>query len=472
MTAGRLRLLKTSWFRLAIGHLALVIASVVALMCFIWWQTIGFIEDQAAETIEAELSGLAEQYRDGGVARLIAVVAQRSIGERSHDTIYLMIDRTGRPLAGNLPAWPQAIEDSEGWVIFPLPQRTGRRGETHEALGKVVDLPGGFHLLVARDARETQAFRRQLVVALAGALLLTVAFGLAGGLGLSRMLLRRLDAINRTSAAVMTGDFKRRVPTRGRGDEFDELATTLNAMLDQIERLIAGMQLVTHNIAHDLRTPLNRLRARIELALISAARDESGAATPYREALQRAIDDADNLIGTFNALLTIADAESGAHRADLKPIPLGAVVRDAVELYEPLAEEKGLDLAAEIDGDPVVTGDRHLLAQALANLLDNAIKYTPEGGNVRLTLRADDAELVLAVADSGPGIPEDQRQQVLEPFVRLDSSRSTPGSGLGLSLVRAVARLHGARLELSDNAPGLRVTIVFPRAAASLARGS
>ena len=468
MTAGRLRLFRTSWFRLAIGHLALVIASVIALMCFIWWQTIGFIEDQAAETIEAELSGLAEQYRDGGIARLIALVAQRSIGERSHDTIYLMVDRTGRPLAGNIPGWPDAVGDAEGWIVFPLPQRTGRRGERHEALGKIVDLPGGFHLLVARDARETQAFRRQLVIALTGALLLTVALGLAGGLGLSRMLLRRLDAINRTSAAVMTGDFKRRVPTTGRGDEFDELASRLNAMLDQIERLIAGMRLVTHNIAHDLRTPLNRLRARIELALMSAARDPSGAATPYREALQRAIDDADNLIGTFNALLTIADAESGAHRADLKSIPFGAIARDAVELYEPLAEEKGLDLAVEIDGDPVVTGDRHLLAQALANLLDNAIKYTPAGGSIRLSLRPEGADLVLSVADTGPGIPAEQRDHVLEPFVRLDGSRSTPGSGLGLSLVRAVARLHGANLELADNAPGLRVTLRFPRAAPRL----
>ncbi len=264
--------------------------------------------------------------------------------------------------------------------------------------------------------------------------------------------------MNRTSARIIHGDLSQRVPVSGSGDEFDQLAANLNAMLDQIERLMLGMRQVTDNIAHDLRTPLSRLRARLEVTLL-----ERPDLHRYGEALRDTITEADRLLGTFNALLSIAEAEAGARREGWSVVDLAEIARNVAELYEPLAEENGMELAVETDATLPVRGDRHLLSQALANLLDNALKYAPEG---RIVLRAHEhGETVrVEIADNGPGIPADRREAVFDRFVRLEGSRSSPGNGLGLSLVRAVAKLHAGACWLEDNAPGLKAVMTFPLA--------
>jgi signal transduction histidine kinase len=269
-------------------------------------------------------------------------------------------------------------------------------------------------------------------------------------------MLRRVEAVSHTASEIIHGDLGKRVPLSGSGDEFDQLAANLNEMLDQIERLMAGMRQVTDNIAHDLRTPLSRLRSRLELTLLGVPDAER-----YAEALRQTIAEADDLLATFSALLTIAEAESGARGAP-DELDLAEIVRSAGELYEPSAEEKGLRLTCVAQGAVPARGDRHLLSQAAANLLDNAIKYTPPGGHVEIRATSLDGTAAIEVADSGPGIPPEQREAVQEPFVRLESSRSTPGNGLGLSLVRAVAKRHGGRLEIADNAPGLLARLVLP----------
>jgi signal transduction histidine kinase len=293
------------------------------------------------------------------------------------------------------------------------------------------------------------------------ALALTALFGVIGGAWISRVVLSRLDQINQTSQEIMSGDLSRRIPILGSNDELDELATNLNAMLGQIEGLMTGMREVADNIAHDLRTPLNRLRNRLEGAMMANETPEDTKAS-----LESAIEEADGLIATFNSLLLIAEAESGAHRDALEDVDLRAIARDVVDLYEPVAEERGIALTLTAPDPARVRGNPSLVARAAANLVDNALKYTPQGGKVLVVVdaglaRADGPELT--VRDSGPGIPAQDRERVLDRFVRLERSRNTPGSGLGLSLVAAVARMHGASLELGDAGPGLVARLVFPK---------
>ena len=279
--------------------------------------------------------------------------------------------------------------------------------------------------------------------------------GVGGGLLISRRMLNRLEAINRAAERIMTGDLTHRIGTSGSNDEFDRLSDALNAMLEEIRRLMSGMRTVTDNIAHDLRSPLTRMKGRLEMLLREKPDTEA-----QRLAIERTIDDADQLLATFTALLSIADAESGTARATMMPLDLGTLAADIVDLYGPAAEERVIAMLYD-EGHGTVLGSRQLLFQALANLVDNAIKNTPDGGTISLAVQTGAGKVRLVVADTGPGIPETDRDRVLEPFVRLDSSRSTPGSGLGLALVAAIARLHGARVELDDNRPGLSVALVF-----------
>jgi signal transduction histidine kinase len=449
---------KTNAFRLAALYFVLFAASVVALLAFIYLSTAGFVEQQTEATLDAEITGLAEQYNQRGLSGLVQVIAERSAGERGDAMLYLVTDPLYHPLAGNLSEWPhQAQQIRPGWLAFEAELKRDGTAARHLARGTTFVLPGGFHLLVGRDLRDANAFRERVAGTLAWACVLTLALGLAGGLLMSRNMLRRVDAMNRTSAHIIHGDLSQRVPVTGTGDEFDQLAANLNEMLDQIERLMTGMRRVTDNIAHDLRTPLARLRARLEVSLLG-----EGDAARYAETLRETIAEADRLLATFNALLNIAETESGASRDPPAELDLAEVARSAGELYEPIAEEKGLRLVCRADQPVPVQGNRHLLSQAAANLIDNAIKYTPPGGTVEVRAGASGREAVLEVADSGPGIPGAEREAVLEPFVRLESSRSTPGNGLGLSLVRAVAKRHGGRLELGDNEPGLRARLALP----------
>jgi signal transduction histidine kinase len=475
-------LFSTSTFRLAVMYLLLFGLSVVAILGFVYWTTAGFIARQTDEAIESEIESLADTYRTRGLGAMQRLVERRAANQRQ--TLYIIATPDMKPFAGNLDLWPRVADmpsianfgshmltldlwpkvdaNHNGWIEFTFERPLGDTMEVHAARARHLVTDGGFHVLVGRDVQEREIFAERLRESLVWTVGLVIALGLVGGMIMSRNMLARIDGINRVSRDIMLGDFSRRVPVAGNSDELDRLATNLNAMLDQIERLMTGMRQVTDNVAHDLRTPLNRLRSRLEVTLMEPASIES-----YRRALVGAVEEAEGLVNTFNALLSIAQAESGVKRDDMADLDVAAVTRDAAELYEPAAEDKGLVFNVEAKDGVNVRGDRHLLSQAIANLLENAIKYTPKGGQVTVVAQkaGDGAELV--VADSGPGIEATDRDRVLDRFVRLEASRNSPGSGLGLSLVRAVARHHGAALKLDDNHPGLKVTLHFPTAKAA-----
>ena len=432
----------------------------LAMLGLIYWQTVIYATHQTDETIDAEITGLAEQYRQRGLAGLVAVINERSNPERGSSMLYLLTDQRQNPLAGNLSRWPDLEVQKDGWMRFHL-NADGQRDGPHVAQATSFVLAGGVQLLVGRDLAENVAFRNRIVAALVSSGALMLVLGLVGGVVLSRRALARIETINRTGDLIMAGEFDRRIPLKGSGDEFDRLAQNLNAMLDQIERLMAGMRQVTDNIAHDLRSPLGRLRSRIEMALIEEPSTER-----YREVLQQTIGEADQLLATFTALLDIAEAEAGSPRAQLAPLDLAAFARDLADLYEPVAEEKGLSLTLDAGRAPVeVRGDRHMLSRAIANLVENALKYTAAGGAVRVAVATDGAMARLTVADDGPGIPAEERERVFDRFYRLEASRTTEGNGLGLSLARAVVRLHGGTITLEDNGPGLRAVVALPLAA-------
>ena len=430
------------------------------------------ITEQITATVNTEISGLREQYNQGGIRRLVIVVDLRS--RRPGSSLYLVTTATGEGLAGNVGSLEPGVLDHPGWLETNYRRLEAPEGNEHRALVEVVQLPGGFRLLVGRDLEERE--RLFGIIANAGqwSLALVIVLGLAGGFFVSRRVLSRIDAMTATAQTIMAGDLAGRLPVAGTGDELDRLAEHLNAMLERIEALMRGLKEVSDNIAHDLKTPLTRLRNRCEEAL----RGNTGIAG-YRAALEATIAESDDLIRTFDALLMIARAESGQARDNMTEFDAAEIARDVGELYEPLADENGLALKVEAPSAAPVRGNRELISQALANLIDNAIKYAKPNGTMNgeingaangvpaeIVVKADNEgdRIMLTVADRGPGIPEADRGRVVERFVRLEQSRSAPGSGLGLSLASAVARLHGGELKLEDNHPGLRSIIALPRA--------
>ncbi len=449
-----LNLFRTTAFRLALIYLLLFAISAFALIAFIYWNTARFMANQTDETVIAEVQGLDDQYGLTGLEGLRQTISERS--QQGGNGVYLLADPQYGYIAGNLSVWPDVPMSPRSWLDFTYKRASFGEAEPRAARAMYFPLRGGFHLLVGRDVHERRQIENQIQNSLVWAAGITLALGLIGGLVMSRNVTRRLDVINRTSRDIINGDLTRRVPLSGADDEFDELSTNLNDMLDQIERLMSGMTEVADNIAHDLRTPLNRLRSRLEVTLMKPASEQE-----YREALEGAISEADGLIATFNSLLLIARAETGEARENFEVADLKPIVIDIAELYEPLAEAKRISLKAIAAKSAEIMGDRGLISQALANLVDNAIKYTPEGGAVGITLNTAGDEAVLEVRDDGPGIPASEREHVLRRFVRLEESRNEPGSGLGLSLVAAVARLHDARIELDDARPGLITRLRF-----------
>jgi signal transduction histidine kinase len=460
------QLIHTHAFRLAALYFMVFAASVLGVLLFVYWTSANFVEQQTEATLEAEITGLAEQYAQRGLSGLVQIVAARSAGDRGDAVIYLVTDPNGKPLAGNIATWPVGGPTRSVWLSFALERTVNGRLEIHPARGRLFIIPGGYRLLVGRDISDAAAFRSQVRSTLLWAGLIALGAGLVGGTVTGRNLLRRVEQVNRTSERVMGGNLSDRVPLDGTSDEFDQLAANLNRMLDQIERLMTAMREVTDDVAHDLKTPLSRLRARLERALIdpraaTPSADDPAADTSQNAAIRAAIDEADRLLVTFNALLNIAELESGARSDPMEPLDLSEVARLAAELYEPVAEEKGFVLRVRLQPDVKIRGERHLLSQALANVLDNALKYAGAGDiEIRTFRRGDRA--VLEVADRGPGISEADRETVFDRFIRLEPSRSTPGNGLGLSLVRAIARRHGGSAALDDNHPGLRVRIELP----------
>ena len=467
------KLFRTTTFRLSLTYLALFSAAAIVAIVYIYWNTTVLLSRQLNQTIDAELKGLAEQYRAGGLDQLVRIVAERS--GTPGNSLYLVADSEGRRLAGNLSAVSPELWNSLGPVEFVY-QRPATGGvEKRLAFANVFRLASGYRLIVGRDIEDRRELARMVRSAMLWGLGVMALFGIGGGYWVSRKLLARIDALAETTRTIMDGDLTGRLPVTGSGDELDRLSESLNLMLARIEQLMAGLREVSDNIAHDLKTPLNRLRNRVEQAL----REPYGEAA-YREVLERTIEEADGLIKTFNALLSIARIEAGAGGENREKLDVSALLRDVAELYEPVAEERGIELRAETDAPIFVRADRQLLGQAIANLIDNALKYgAPErsSGNgsrpeVEVSAHAKGPIAEIVVTDRGPGVPVPDRERVLARFVRLEASRSEPGSGLGLSLVAAVARLHGGILRLEDNEPGLRVVLALPVEGAALLNGA
>ena len=457
------KLLRTTAFQLTLGYLLVFVLFAASLLGYFALNTRRLITEQITTTVDTEITGLREQYNQGGIRRLVIVVDLRS--RRPGSSLYLVTTATGEGLAGNVGSLEPGVLDHPGWLETNYRRLEAPEGSDHRALVQVVQLPGGFRLLVGRDLEERE--RLFGIIANAGqwSLALVIVLGLAGGFFVSRRVLNRVEAMTDKAQTIMAGDLAGRLPVAGTGDELDRLAEHLNAMLERIEALMRGLKEVSDNIAHDLKTPLTRLRNRCEQAL------RGSAGVDYRAALEATIAESDELIRTFNALLMIARAESGQARDNMTEFDAAEIARDVGELYEPVAEEKGIALKVDAPAAAPVRGNRELVSQALANLVDNAIKYAGPNGKLNgapaeIVVKAgnDGERISLSVADRGPGIAEADRGRVVERFVRLEQSRSEPGSGLGLSLAAAVARLHGGELKLEDNHPGLRSTIALPRA--------
>ena len=456
-----LKLLRTPTFRLGAVYLTVFAISVGAILAYIYWNTAILLERQTQDTVEAEVQGLAEQYRIRGPRGLLEIINARS--SEADGAVYILTNSVGRRLAGNLLALPAEAVGERGTIDFKFPYDTGRGLVDHTARAFYIRLEGGFHLVVGRDVEERRQFNHIIRTSLLWALGLTLVLGIGGGLLMSRNFLRRVDQINDASRAIMAGDLGERMPVSGTGDEIDRLSESLNAMLDQINRLMTGMKEVSSNVAHDLRTPLTRLRARAEDALRSDSADS------HKAALEANIVEADNLLTTFNALLSIARAESGQMREGFQDTDLVALARDIAELYEPIAEDVGGNLSLNAAGEVIVRADRQLVAQAMTNLLDNAIKYgrNRHSGVPVITISVNQPNGaghggVLEIADTGAGISVQDRERVKGRFTRLDESRSEPGSGLGLALVDSVMKLHNGQFTIDDANPGLVAKLLFP----------
>jgi signal transduction histidine kinase len=452
-------------FRLALAILVLSAVGAGVVLYIIAWQVESVVDAEIARTIDAEAQGLVDAFDNQGIRRLESVIEARK--NEPGASLYLLTNPIGEPLAGNVEQIPAEVLLHRGFL--PITYRGGGSSDRgRPALVGVYILPGGFRLLIGHDLGDRARIGKVMVRALAISLVFFAALGAIGALFVARRVLKRIDDMNTSAHGIMAGDLTRRLPVSGSGDELDRLAEGLNQMLGRISELMEGLQEVSDNIAHDLRTPLTRLRNHAEAALAS-----NGDAATYRLALEKTIEESDGLIRIFNALLLIARAEAGGELDPLQSLDIGEAARSVAELYEPIAEDEGVELTVRAEDGLKVRGNRELIGQAIANLVDNALKYgaTNKGGcgteakpEVVITARRDGEAVVLTIADRGPGIEPADRARVLDRFVRLEGSRSRPGSGLGLSLAAAVARMHGGAVELEDNQPGLRVRLTLPAA--------
>lgn len=458
--------LRGTSFRLLAWYAAVFGASVAILFLIVYWITIAALDEQLSDSVERETEVLAELYRTGGLDRLVRAIELRMAELRPPRRYYLLQDAAGRRIAGNLPP----MKPVEGERVLPvrslLADPTSKPDDPADAYPVVAQgrqLKNGGFLLVGESRYRAVKAREAIVRALAWGIAITVLLAAAGGAALGMGFLRRIEEINRTTRSIMEGDLARRVPASGGGDEMDQIAVNLNAMLDRIQALMESLKRVSDDIAHDLRTPLSRLRQRLE-----AARGRTGA--DGDAVIEQSLAEVDAILETFSALLRISQIESGARRAAFSDVSLGQIVSTVSEAYAPVAEDRSQRLEIAVAGVTALNGDRELLTQMMANLIENSIRHCPPGVEITVALRQEAGAPVICVADTGPGIPASEREKVFRRFYRLEASRTTAGSGLGLALVKAVADLHGASVELSDNNPGLRVIVRFPAPAAPLAR--
>jgi signal transduction histidine kinase len=462
-------LLRRTPFRLTLLFLALFAAAASAILAYVYFASASEARTAAEQNVRGEMQVLRGVYDQRGFDALNRALIDRSLTRSSF--LYLLVDETGEVVTGSLTALPVADQQQPNqWTSFPFTD-TDAEGRVirPQARGVQAKLSGGETLLVAQSLGDTDAYLGRLTQALWGAMGIVVLLGLAGGLLISRNLERSMRRLNTVVTAVQDGDLKVRAKVRANGDELDELGAGLNTMLDRLEGSMASIRHAGDAIAHDLRSPLTRMRAKLEVSLMDA---EAGRIDGV-DAVQLALEEADHLLKTFNTVLAIARLQAAAgHTPDPKLFDAADLAADMAELYEPASEDKGLEFSAEIERGLLIEGNQPFLAQALANIIDNAIKYTPSGGAVVLRARRrSSGEIEFSVTDTGPGVPEEDRSRVTERFVRLDNSRSEAGSGLGLSLVAAVMEAHGGRIQLDEgpgvyqgSGPGLRVALVVPAA--------
>lgn len=456
-----LNFFRSTGFRFLAWYAAIFGISVTMLFSIVYWITIAALDRQISDSVEREMQVLSDLYHGRDVDSVVRAIQLRIVDLRPPRRYYLLQDASGQRIAGNLPV----MLPVEGPVTLPTSfMFPGRRGKPEDpldaypvvALGR--HLPNGHFLLVGENQFRAAKAREAIIRAFGWGIVITILLAAAGGITLGVGFLRRIDEINRTTRSIMEGDLSQRVPARGGGTEMDELAINLNAMLDRIQMLMESVKRVSDDIAHDLRTPLSRLRHQLETARSRMVAGED-------VIIEQSIHELDSILDTFSALLRIAQIEAGARKTAFSCVDLAQTVASVTEVYAAVAEDRGQSLKVAITQSPKIHGDRELLTQLVANLLENPIRHCPEGVAITVGLRQESGAAILDVADDGPGIPESEREKVFRRFYRLEASRTTPGSGLGLSIVKAIAELHGATIEAADNRPGLRITVRFPAAA-------
>ncbi|HED12282.1 MAG TPA: HAMP domain-containing histidine kinase [Gammaproteobacteria bacterium] len=453
------RLLRTTAIRLSLRY-ALFYTVLAGLgLGVLYWATSQYVDLQISAGLKRELSKLVELDKKQGRNKLLEVISRQAVVDIENPRYYLLLSSSGKKLAGHLIAWPPSVvADKKVRNILIEDSFIPFRAKNQDGYWPVIaaTLPDGNRLLITQSIRQAENLREFILNMMIVILAVFVALTLFLGFRMGNTILRRIDRINGTARLIQQGDLSRRVSLAGSNDEFDELSRHLNEMLLHIERLVNGMQEVTDNIAHDLRHPLSRLRNRFEISLLNA-RDEN----TYRQTIEHSLSDIEDIFGIFNALLEIAQTEAGSYRGEWKEVDLSSLIRDVAELYEGNTENNSQHLEIRIEPDIRIKGNRHLLGQATSNLMENAVKYAGSGNQLSISLLMCEGYPLLSVGDNGPGISPADYHEVLKRFVRLDVARSTPGNGLGLSLVSAVAKLHRAELVLKDNHPGLRVEIYF-----------
>ena len=449
--------LRSSTFRLALIWIAIFGTVVAALLGYVYWSTASYLRSRSDQAVATELAILRDAYASGGRERLIATIRQRMAGVHFESGVYLIVDSSGAPLAGNLAIWPASLKGSDGWGNFSAPEWKPDAAQPSLLRATFETLADGSHLLVGTDVRELDQLTAKINTALLLTALLIFAIAGAVSMTITRRTVGRIESINATSRAIMQSGLSERIPLRGTRDEWDELATNLNSMLERIETLMGEVKQFTDNVAHELRTPITRMRGRLEKAHNSLHDDDA-----HKSMIGDITADLDSVLRIFSSLTRISQIEASDRTAAFRTINLAEIVHEVVELYDAAAEEKGGQLDTVGDQRVLITGDRDLLFDAVSNLVDNAIKHGREAGRVTVEVRDSDAGASIAVSDQGPGIPDDEIRNVFKRFYRLERSRQTPGNGLGLSLVAAVARLHGVQIETLDNAPGLTVRLWFP----------
>lgn len=459
------RIVKTFTFRLALIYVGLFSLSVVVLFAFIYTFEMNNLQERIGDAIRLQYTYLHDEYRQSGSSGVEARIKELLHGDSEGNEVYLLVNQKYEPLAGNLNEWPAnavkegTFEKEGSWVRFHI-EGTRTNPNTISVKAVMIPLSKWRFLLVGQSLQSYDRIEQTIVQTFWASLLLTLFMAFIGAIIMTRSVMRRINVINRSAYSIMHGNLSVRIPYTSGGDEFDELSKNLNDMLDKIETLLQSISQFTNNIAHDLRSPLNRIITRLDAGLRNIGDDN-----PAKKLLEKNIHDMQDLVGTFNSILKISELEANTEFRTFAACDLHVVISNLAEFYEPYAAEKDIHFRSTVTGPQIIYGEKNLLAQAFANLLDNAMKFTPKGGAITIACENTEHSTTIIIADNGPGVPEEFRQKVFEKFFRLEQSRNTKGNGLGLSLVAAIARIHNVTVTLSDNHPGLKTAFSFPQKA-------